>query len=206
MASSQARHHTKAPERRRRMLPVGVVVSVYVVVGMLWIFGGGPVADTVTEATSIPRWVVELGKGVLFVTVTALVLYVLMRRRADWVNAAAATSREDVGRLAESEHRNRLQATALSGTANAVVITGADGTIEWVNEAFEAMTGYPSSVAVGATPQLLKSGVQDEGFYRDLWDTILAGQVWQGQVVLAHGSRWYTLRTGSRRRERRRSF
>ena len=183
MASSQAGPRTGAPKRHQRLLPVGVVVLVYVVVGTLWIFGSGPVADTVTEATSTPRWVVELGKGVLFVVVTALVLHVLMRRRAERVDAVAASALEDGRRLAESEKRSRLQATALSATANAVVITGADGTIEWVNPAFEAMSGYSSSVAVGATPRLLKSGVQDEGFYRDLWATILAGQVWRGQVV-----------------------
>jgi PAS domain S-box-containing protein len=199
LASPQAGHGTETLGRDRRLqnllgcrprergdrllLPVGVIVLVYVVAGTLWIFGSGPVADTVTEATSIPRWGVELGKGVLFVTVTALVLQVVLRRRADQLVAVASGAQEDGRRLTESEARNRLQATALSGTANAVVITGRDGTIEWVNPAFETMTGYPSTVAVGATPRLLHSGEHDETFYRELWDTILAGQVWRGQVV-----------------------
>jgi PAS domain S-box-containing protein len=183
MASRQARNPTGSAKRHRRLVPVGVIVLVYVVVGALWVFGGGPVADTVAEVTSIPHWVVELGKGLLFVTITALVLQVVLQRREDRLDAAGALTHLDARRLAASENRNRLQATALSGTANAVVITEVDGTIAWVNGAFETMSGYPASVAVGATPRLLKSGVQDEGFYRDLWETIHAGQVWRGQVV-----------------------
>ena len=183
LASSRARQRTGTRERHRRLLPVGVVVGVYLVAGTLWIIGSGPVADLVAQATPIPRWLVEVGKGVLFVAVTALALSLSLRRRADRLDAVATDARADVRRLAASEERIRLQATALSSTANAVMITGRDGTIEWVNAAFETMSGYPSSVAVGATPGLVRSGVHDEAFYRELWETILAGQVWRGQVV-----------------------
>jgi len=160
-----------------------VIVAAYVVVGTLWIFGSDPVADTIAEVTSIPRWVVELGKGVLFVAITSLGLSVSMRRRSDRLVAAEASTHDRTRRLTASEDRNRLQATALSSTANAVVITAPDGTIEWVNAAFETMSGYASLDAIGATPRLLKSGLQDEALYRDLWQTILAGRVWHGQVV-----------------------
>jgi len=183
MASLQFRDHAGAPNRERRLIPVGVVVFVYVVVGTLWVLGSDPVADTIAEVTSTPRWVVELGKGVLFIAITGLVLSVSMRRRSDRLVAAEASTHDRTRRLTASEDRNRLQATALSGTANAVVITARDGTIEWVNAAFETMSGYASSEAIGANPRLLKSGLQDEAFYRDLWQTILAGRVWRGQVV-----------------------
>lgn len=166
MAFWWARHRTGTWERHRRLQPVGLVVASYVVLGMLWIVGGGPVADAITQASSIPRSLVELGQGVLFITVTALVLSLLLRRRA-----------------ATNDDHIRLQATALATTGNAVVITCRDGTIEWVNPAFEAMSGYSSSAAIGATPRLFHSGLQDEAFYRDLWDTILAGNVWHGQMV-----------------------
>ena len=181
--ASQARDSTGAPAHHHRLVPVGLVVVVYVVAGVLWILGSGPVADMFAEVTSVPRWIVELGKGVLFVVATAVVLLVMLRRRADRLDDVAATGHETARQLTESEARNRLQAAALSATANAVVVTDVDGTIEWVNAAFETMSGYPASVAVGTTPHLIYSGVQDEAFYRDLWDTILAGQVWRGEVV-----------------------
>ena len=131
----------------------------------------------------MPRWVVALGKGVLSVVAAALVLEVVLRRRAERFDASEAPTDDEARQLAVSEGYNRLQATALSGAACAVMITDRDGTIEWVNEAFETMTGYPSSVAVGATPRLVNAGLQDEGFYKDLWETILAGRVWRSEVV-----------------------
>ena len=171
------------PAHHRGLVPVRSVVLVYVVAGLLWIFGSGPVADRLTEITTISRWGMEFGKGVLFVAVTALLLQVVLRRRADRLDAVAASVHANARRLASSEDRNRLLATALAGTASAVVITRRDGTIEWVNAAFESMSGYPASVADGTTPRLVNSGVQDERFYRDLWRTVLGGQVWRGQLV-----------------------
>lgn len=183
MASPQASHRPEVPESRRRLLPVGVIVLVYLVVGTLWVFGSGPVGDRIAESTAIPHWVVSLGRGMLFVTISAVALHLVMRRREVRLDAADAQTYEDARRLAASQEQIRLQAAALAGTANAVVITDRDGNIQWVNEAFEKMTGYPAAVAVGATPRLLHSGVQDDAFYQDLWATILAGQVWRGQVV-----------------------
>lgn len=79
-------------------------------------------------------------------------------------------------------------ATALASVSNAVVITDVDGVIQWVNAAFTRMSGYPAEEAVGATPRLLKSGRQERAFYEDLWSTVLAGQVWHGEVINRHCS------------------
>ena len=69
-----------------------------------------------------------------------------------------------------------LQGAALESAANAMMITAPDGTIEWVNPAFEALTGYSSSEAVGKNPRILKSGEHDDACYRELWATISHGQ------------------------------
>ena len=172
MASPQDRHRPGESESRRRLVPVGVVVVVYFVAGTLWVVGSGPVATTVTAATSLARWVVELGLGVLFVAVTTLALSLSMRGRAERLDTAdertdeadvrtdeadmrtgdaeartdeanVRTSRANVRtsranartrvrtrELAASEDRNRLQATALSGTSTGVMVTTRDGTIE----------------------------------------------------------------------------
>jgi PAS domain S-box-containing protein len=49
--------------------------------------------------------------------------------------------------------------------------------------AFEKLTGYSRGEAIGKNPRILKSGKQDAEFYRELWDRILSGKVWQGEVV-----------------------
>jgi diguanylate cyclase (GGDEF)-like protein/PAS domain S-box-containing protein len=59
---------------------------------------------------------------------------------------------------------------------DAVLITDERGVIEYVNPAFESLTGYARAEAVGRTPAILKSGIQDAEFYRGLWRSILAGK------------------------------
>lgn len=83
-----------------------------------------------------------------------------------------------------TESRLRLQDAALNSTANAIVITDKDGIIEWANPAFTGMTGYAIDEALGKRPkELVKSGIQTREFYEILWNTILSGNVWRGEVV-----------------------
>ena len=83
----------------------------------------------------------------------------------------------------EAERIIRLQAVALEAAANAIIITDQNGTIQWVNPAWCALTGYTREEAIGQNPRLLKSGYQDQTFYERLWATILAGRVWRGELV-----------------------
>jgi len=75
-----------------------------------------------------------------------------------------------------------LQAAALNAAANAILITDVQGIILWVNPAFTRLTGYAPEEALGRTPRLLRSGKHDRAFYQNLWQTILAGAVWQGEL------------------------
>jgi PAS domain S-box-containing protein len=72
---------------------------------------------------------------------------------------------------------------AVDQAADGIVITNANGDIEYINPAFTAMTGYTAAEALGQNPRLLKSGRQSPEFYEELWSTIGSGQVWRGEVV-----------------------
>ena len=78
--------------------------------------------------------------------------------------------------------RERLT-TAIEYAGEVVFITDPDGTIQYVNPAFTAVTGYSREEAAGQNPRLLKSGKQGQDFYQDLWGTITGGRVWQGRIV-----------------------
>lgn len=80
------------------------------------------------------------------------------------------------------ELRIRL-ATTIEQSPVSVVITAADGRIEYVNPAFTTMTGYTSEEALGSNPRLLKSGRQTPEFYEKLWATIKGGKSWHGEMV-----------------------
>lgn len=62
-----------------------------------------------------------------------------------------------------------------------VVITDLQGTIEYVNPKFTAVTGYTAEEAIGQNPRVLKSGEQPPEVYRQLWETIKAGGEWRGE-------------------------
>jgi two-component system, cell cycle sensor histidine kinase and response regulator CckA len=77
----------------------------------------------------------------------------------------------------------RLQGAALETAANSILLTNYAGRIIWVNNAFTKLTGYSIDEAIGNTPRLLKSGKHDAAFYREFWQTILAGQTWRGEFT-----------------------
>jgi PAS domain S-box-containing protein len=68
-------------------------------------------------------------------------------------------------------------------STKAIIITDPEGTIEYVNPAFERITGYTATEAIGLNPRILKSGQQDDEFYAELWEQITAGDVWEADLT-----------------------
>jgi two-component system, cell cycle sensor histidine kinase and response regulator CckA len=77
----------------------------------------------------------------------------------------------------------RKLSRAVEQSADAVIVTDQRGIIEYVNPAFEALTGYSHDEVRGKTPGILKSGEQGAEFYREMWKTILSGNVYRGILV-----------------------
>lgn len=88
-------------------------------------------------------------------------------------------------RKALEEERTRLFA-AINQTAEAIVIMKTDGIIEYVNPAFESVTGFSRQEAVGVSLAIIKSGKHDDEFYSKIWRTIEAGKIWRGRIVNRH--------------------
>jgi len=86
-------------------------------------------------------------------------------------------------RLARREAEARKFKKAADYSGHAILITDRDGTIQYVNSSWEDVTGYSSAEAIGRTPRLLKSGEHDESLYEEMWDTILGGNAWEGDIV-----------------------
>ena len=89
----------------------------------------------------------------------------------------------DITERNKADFKVRLQGAALEASANAIVITDRRGIIEWVNQSFTTLTGYGAAEVLGKTPNILKSGKQHEGFYKNLWNTIGGGNVWSGELI-----------------------
>ncbi|MCB9419771.1 MAG: GAF domain-containing protein [Ardenticatenaceae bacterium] len=85
--------------------------------------------------------------------------------------------------LEAAETQLHWQSAALASAANAIVITDDNGRITWINPAFTQLTGYLPDEVIGQTPNILKSGQHDDAFYAQMWQTIMGGSVWQGELV-----------------------
>lgn len=100
------------------------------------------------------------------------------------LNLVDVTARERAYiELRQNEEQLRLQGTALEAAANGFMITDRIGQIIWVNPAFTRLTGYSLEEVVGQNPKIMKSGKQDAEFYKKIWNTILAGNIWHGELV-----------------------
>ena len=80
--------------------------------------------------------------------------------------------------------RDRLDAL-LTNIGDAVVVTDPDGLIEYVNPAWELQNLYGIEDVLGKKPSIISSGKHPPEFYSSMWETLLKGETWQGEVINA---------------------
>ena len=76
-----------------------------------------------------------------------------------------------------------LRDAAMRAAANAIAIIDVQGVFQWVNPAFGRLTGHGPEEAPGQRVSILNSGRQTPAFFQTLWTTVLAGQVWKGELI-----------------------
>ena len=90
----------------------------------------------------------------------------------------------DITERQKAETKLKMQSSAFEAFTLAIIITDIDGNIQWTNSSFSGLSGYTMSEIIGKTPgQLVKSGKQDRAFYQTMWNTILSGKVWSGELI-----------------------
>ena len=77
----------------------------------------------------------------------------------------------------------KLLYDAIDRAPSSIIITSKDGDIQYVNPKFEEVSGYDSSEVVGKNPRILKSDIHDNAFYENIWNTIISGKEWKGQII-----------------------
>ncbi len=110
--------------------------------------------------------------------------YVLKERLSRLPHAVRTAREAWATRVARrrAEEELRLRNSALEAAADGILLTDVDGRIVWTNPAFTQITGWPLEEILGRKPDVLKSGLQRDAFYRQMWETILAGGVWRGEL------------------------
>lgn len=90
---------------------------------------------------------------------------------------------QDISRSYETQKQLNLLASALEASADSIVITDIDGQIVWANPAMTRLSGYKYTELVGETPNLWHSLNQNKLLFDELWETILSGKTWQGELI-----------------------
>jgi PAS domain S-box-containing protein len=122
----------------------------------------------IRTASGKEKWVWEQGSGVFSQDGEVLALEGFISDSTD--------------RKQADEERARL-VTAINQSDETVVITDREGTIQYVNPAFERITGYTAQEAIGQNPRVLKSGHHTDAFYTSLWATISGAEAWKGHLI-----------------------
>ena len=87
-----------------------------------------------------------------------------------------------VNQKLEEEEKKRLSG-AVEHAVEGVVITDLKGDIQYVNPAFQLITGHTKQEVMGKNPSIIKSGIHDENFYKEMWACILSGNTWKSEYV-----------------------
>ncbi len=84
--------------------------------------------------------------------------------------------------IAALKEENKKLSAIIDKIPASIVITNSAGNIEFVNPYFSKLTGYSSDEVLGKNPRIMKSGYHLEDIYKELWNSILSGKVWEGEL------------------------
>lgn len=107
----------------------------------------------------------------------------LVRERTAELSVANDTLQQEMAKRARAQEEMERLATVVEQASDVVIITDPEGRMEYVNEAFETITGYPRDEAIGQNTRILKSGKHDDGFYHSMWHTLKCGDAWRGRII-----------------------
>ncbi len=89
----------------------------------------------------------------------------------------------DISERKITEQEQTKLSTAVQQTDDLIIISDIQGNIEYVNPAFESVTGYSLTEVKGKNPRILKSGKQSPEFYQKMWHDLKSGKVWRGRFI-----------------------
>ena len=88
----------------------------------------------------------------------------------------------DVTEELKAQEQIKLLLAAIEQSSSVFTITDLEGKITYVNKRFTELTGYTFDEVVGENPNILKSGKLADVVYEEMWDVLMKGGVWKGEL------------------------
>ena len=136
------------------------------------------------------RWVMEICPDIPFIIISGVIgeekaIELVRLGAADFIlkdrMARLPKALQDAIERKQAEQELRKLSTAVTQSPASLIITDAEGIIEYVNPKFVEVTGYGLNEVIGQKPSILKSGEQPDSYYQTLWTTISSGKTWRGE-------------------------
>ena len=102
--------------------------------------------------------------------------------RTEELSTSVIHLKQEVSERKQVEELLRKQFQAILQSPVAIIITDLDGNIEFINPKFTEYSGYTYDEAIGQNPRILKSDITPQEFHKEMWKTITAGNVWEGEI------------------------
>jgi diguanylate cyclase (GGDEF)-like protein/PAS domain S-box-containing protein len=90
---------------------------------------------------------------------------------------------QEITERKQIEERLRILSVAVEQSPTSIVISDLNGDLLYVNPRFTQVTGYSAEEAIGQNPRILKSGLTADEVYKQLWDSLIHGKVWHGELI-----------------------
>jgi len=90
---------------------------------------------------------------------------------------------KEIAERQEIERQLRIRTTAMEAAADGILIADRQGNIQWTNPALAQISGYHTDDLIGNSTKIFNSGQHDTAYYQQMWDTILSGEVWRGEMT-----------------------
>ncbi len=116
----------------------------------------------------------------LFFSIAA---FIVVRRIARILLRAKAAQEKATDQLRSQEAKHAQLIRGIEQVAESIVIADLEGSIIYVNPAFEEITGYRRAEAIGSNARILQSGHHPPSFYQSMWTTLIDGETWSGDFI-----------------------
>ena len=125
----------------------------------------------------------EIADNVFQAAIDEIVSLPIRQIELEWrIQALLRLRNQSLELTSKTEKLTRFK-QAVEASAHGIFITDSDWSIEYVNPAFEEMTGYTEAEALGETPEILRSGEMSDTYYDRMHETIEAGEIWEAEIV-----------------------
>ena len=125
----------------------------------------------------------EIADNVFQAAIDEIVSLPIRQIELEWrIQALLRLRNQSLELTSKTEKLTRFK-QAVGASAHGIFITDSDWSIEYVNPAFEEMTGYTEAEALGETPEILRSGEMSDTYYDRMHETIEAGEIWEAEIV-----------------------